>query len=66
VQCVLPQFGPFLTKIQKSITQPVCGVDSNKEIDDEDEDLFNPDDGHVPPAVLSIGCQFCNELSDRT
>ncbi|KAG2028654.1 hypothetical protein BDR03DRAFT_1019517 [Suillus americanus] len=68
IQCnaVLPQFGPFLTLIRKSITRPVRGVDSDDEIDDEDEDLFNPDDGHVPPAVLSIGCQFYNELSHRT
>ncbi|KAG1855818.1 hypothetical protein C8R48DRAFT_675152 [Suillus tomentosus] len=30
----------------------VHGVDSNNKIDDED--LFNPDEVHVPPAVLSI------------
>lgn len=56
IQCnmVLPQFGLFLTLIQKSITQSVHGVDTDDEIDDEDKDLFNPNEGHVPPAVLAV------------
>ncbi|KAG2358122.1 hypothetical protein BDR07DRAFT_1489883 [Suillus spraguei] len=66
IQCntVLPQFSPFLTKIHKSVTRPLRGIDDN--LDEEDEELFNHDDGVVPPAVLSMACQFYNELSHQT
>ncbi|KAG2354615.1 hypothetical protein BDR07DRAFT_1494309 [Suillus spraguei] len=66
MQCntVLPQFGPFLTKIRKSVAQPLRGVDDD--LDEEDEKLFNHDDGEVPPVVLSMACQFYNELSHWT
>jgi hypothetical protein len=68
IQCntILPQFGPFLSKIRKSVTRPLRGADDDDDMDDEDDDLFNPDDGVVPPAVMSLACQFYNELSHRT
>lgn len=65
---VLPHFKHFIKKVQANITLRRRGhrLDEEDDADDEDEAVNGPNEGRpIPPALLTSGCQFYNEISHR-
>lgn len=65
---ILPHFKTFVRKVQANITRGQRRPNCMDDADEDDDNVVNMDVNNglsIPPAIMSSGCQFYNEISHR-